>query len=172
MNAHMSNPERIEADARSGREDEFWGEVVSGDESLAAVYRLEPLTRISMVREGVPADLLSTLAKEMAMPREKLYATIGLARATANRKLQSGQRLSQDESERVLGMLRLVGQAEAIVAASGEPAGFDAAKWVAAWLDRPHPALGNQRPAAFMDTAEGRVLVSDLLAQMQSSAYA
>ena len=51
------------------------------------------------------------------------------------------------------------------------PEGFDAAKWVAAWLDRPQPALGGKRPAELMDTADGRSIVSDLVARMQSGAY-
>lgn len=154
------------------RDREFWVEVVSGEEPLGSVYALDPLRRITMVRTGVPADVLPTLSREMAMPREKLYATLGLARATANRKLQAGQRLNADESERVLGILRLVGQAEAIVNESGSAEGFDAPKWVAAWLDRPVAALDGRRPGDLMDTAEGRELVSNLLARMQSGAYA
>lgn len=154
------------------RDREFWGDVASGDERLGAVYRLDALHRIAMVRVGVPAAVLPMLAKAMSMPREKLYAMLGLARATANRKLQAGQRLSPDESERVLGLLRLVGQAEAIVSDSGPGEPFNAAAWIAAWLDRPIGALGGRRPGAFLDTGEGRELLSNLLARMQSGAYA
>jgi putative toxin-antitoxin system antitoxin component (TIGR02293 family) len=154
------------------RDRQFWGEVVSGEEPLGSVYALEPLRRVTMIRAGVPADVLPTLSREMGMPREKLYATLGLARATANRKLHAGQRLNADESERVLGILRLVGQAEAIVNESGSAAGFEAPRWLAAWLDRPVPALDGRRPGELMDTAEGRELVSNLLARMQSGAYA
>lgn len=154
------------------RDREFWGEVAAGDERLGAVYRLDALRRISMVRAGVPAAVLLTLAKAMSIPRERLYAMLGLARATANRKLQAGQRLSPDESERVLGLLRLIGQAEAIVSDAGEAEQFSAAAWVAAWLDRPLAALGGRRPGEFMDTGEGRELLSNLLASMQSGAYA
>lgn len=154
------------------RESATFGAVVAGERSLGSAYGFEPLTRVWLAREGVPAELLVTLAREMGMARDRLYSILGLARATANRKLQGGQRLSQDESERVLGLMRLIGQAEAIVAESGAPEGFDAPKWVAAWLDRPQPALGGQRPGELMDTAEGRAIVSDLLARMQTGAYA
>ena len=34
------------------------------------------------------------------------------------------------------------------------------------------PALGGERPVELMDTMEGQTLVSNLLAQMQSGAYA
>jgi uncharacterized protein (DUF2384 family) len=79
--------------------------------------------------------------------------------------------LSQDESERALGIARLIGLVEKIVGESGEPAGFDAARWTAAWLERPNNALGGKTPGDFMDTADGRALVAGLVAQMQSGAY-
>jgi uncharacterized protein (DUF2384 family) len=49
--------------------------------------------------------------------------------------------------------------------------GFSAARWVAEWLQRPHPALGGRRPGELMDTADGRELLTDLLARQQSGAY-
>ena len=58
-----------------------------------------------------------------------------------------------------------------MVTESGSPQGFDAAKWVAAWLDRPQSVLRGKRPAEMMDTADGRSVVSDLVARMQSGAY-
>lgn len=153
--------------------DEPWGAIDDGGDVVGdVVYRADPLIRIGWVRDGVPAEVLPAMSAAMAVPREVLYTTLGLARATVSRKLQAGQRLSSDESERVLGLLRLIGQANALVAESGRPEGFDAARWVARWLDRPLPALGGLRPADLMDTGEGRELVSNLLARMQSGAYA
>jgi uncharacterized protein (DUF2384 family) len=89
-----------------------------------------------------------------------------------DRKVRENKRLSPDESSRVLGMARLVGQVQAMVEESGRPEGFDAAAWVARWLDRPLPALAGQRPAELMDTAEGQGIVANLAARMQSGAYA
>jgi Protein of unknown function (DUF2384) len=66
----------------------------------------------------------------------------------------------------------LVHQVEKIVAESGNPEGFDAGQWLAAWMERSVPALGGKRPAEYMDTAEGRALISQLLAMTQSGAYA
>jgi uncharacterized protein (DUF2384 family) len=54
---------------------------------------------------------------------------------------------------------------------SGNPAGFDAAKWVTRWIDRPLPALGGQRPAELIATPDGRALVSDIVARMQTGTY-
>ena len=67
---------------------------------------------------------------------------------------------------------RLVGQVQQIVEESGNPEGFDASLWVAQFIDAPHPALGGRRPADLMRTDEGFRMVSTLIAQMQSGAYA
>ncbi len=76
------------------------------------------------------------------------------------------------DNSRVLGLAHLVEQVQAMVQQSGDPAGFDAAQWVAQWLEKPLPALGGKRPAEFMDSAEGLAIISNLVARMQSGAYA
>jgi putative toxin-antitoxin system antitoxin component (TIGR02293 family) len=144
----------------------------SGRAPLSTLYTFGPMEHIALVREGVPAAMLPVVASEMAITRDRLYRTIGVPRATMDRKIRSRQRLSPDESERLLGIARLVGQVEEMVRESGETDAFDAARWLAEWLETPLPALGGEPPASLMDTAEGRRIVSDLLSQMQSGAYA
>ena len=163
---------RPPSSARTGKRNKLWRDLLSRRLPLASLYPFDAIERVELVKEGVPAGLLVLISEDMAIPKDKLYATIGLARATVNRKLREQQVLSQDESERVLGIARLVGQVSTMVKESGNPEGFDAAKWVAAWLERPQPALGGKRPAELMDTADGRSIVSDLIARMQSGAYA
>ncbi|NUZ06147.1 DUF2384 domain-containing protein [Schlegelella sp. ID0723] len=136
------------------------------------VYQAGPMERIRLVKSGVPASALDAMARSMAVSKEKLVGTLGLPRATVDRKSRENKALSPDEGSRVLGMSRLVGQVQAMVQESGRPEGFDAATWVARWLERPLPALGGQRPAELMDTPEGQALVADLVARMQSAAYA
>lgn len=138
---------------------------------FASLYQAEAIERVTLVRAGLPASIIEELSEEMAIPRSKLYVMMGLPRATIERKVNNESVLNKDESEHVLGVARLVGQVETVVRESGDAAGFDAAKWTAAWLDRPHPALGGKRPAELMDTADGRGIVSDLIARMQSGAY-
>jgi putative toxin-antitoxin system antitoxin component (TIGR02293 family) len=135
------------------------------------VFRADPMERVRWVKNGVSARTVDAMAKRMAMPKERLVGTLGLARATVDRKARENKPLSTDEGSRVLGMARLVGQVQAMVEESGNPDGFDAAGWVARWLERPLPALGGQRPAELMDTPEGQSLVSDVVARMQSGAY-
>jgi putative toxin-antitoxin system antitoxin component (TIGR02293 family) len=143
----------------------------AGALSFIDVYRAEPLARVRMVKEGLPADYLDRLAKDMAVPKDRLLRGLGISPATVNRKARAAQPLSTEDSERALGLARLVGQVEAMVRESGNPEGFNAAQWVARWLERPIGALGGQRPASFMDTAEGQTIISNLLACAQSGTY-
>ena len=153
--------------------DQAAGRAGSGDLRVyREVFGYAALERIGLVKQGLPAHMLGTIADDMHVPRERLYQWCGIARTTANRKLNNGDTLSQDESERALGIIRLVGQVQHVVAQSGEIDGFDAARWTADWLDEPNAALGNRTPGEFMDTADGRDLVFALVAQMQSGAYA
>ena len=138
----------------------------------AALFRASKMERVKIVKKGVPARYTGVLAAGMHMSKDKFYSTVGLTRATVDRKVRINKRLNLDESERVIGIARLVGQAQSMMQESGDLKDFDSAKWLAGWLDRPLPALGGRRPGELMDTAEGRALVSDLLAQQQSGAYA
>ena len=143
-----------------------------GTYSFVDVFRAEPLARVQIIKAGLPAIFLDQLSREMNMPKERLLPALGIAQATVSRKVRESKPLSSDDSERALGMARLVGQVEAMVQESGDPENFKAAEWVAQWLEEPLAALGGQRPADLMDTAEGQAIVSNVLARMQSGAYA
>jgi putative toxin-antitoxin system antitoxin component (TIGR02293 family) len=139
---------------------------------FVSLYRIDPLENVRLVKLGVAPTVIARMSAGMGVTKDKLLTTLGLPRATIQRKEQKDQSLTADESSRVLGIGRLIGQTQAMVEASGDPRGFDAAVWVARWLDEPLPALGGQRPAELMDTAEGQAIVSNLLARSQSGAYA
>lgn len=139
---------------------------------LVEIYRADPMDRVTQVKAGVPAADFVVLASNLNMAKERLASTLGLARATVDRKIRDKKMLSPDESSRVLGMASLVGQVQSLVAESGRSEDFDAGAWVSHWLEQPVPALGGRRPAELMDTPEGQGIVSRLVAQMQSGAYA
>jgi putative toxin-antitoxin system antitoxin component (TIGR02293 family) len=128
--------------------------------------------RMDLVRHGVPAQAVAALADALDLSRDELTRELGLPRSTVERKLRDGGHLGQAESERILGVARLISQVRRVVWESGNPTGFDAPLWVAHWLRTPVPALGGRPPMQFMDTAEGRAVVFQLVEQMQSGAYA
>jgi len=137
-----------------------------------AVYRASPMERIAMIKRGVRATDAKHVIADLAIAQGPTLKALNLSQATVNKKAKQGQTLSPDESERVIGLARLVGQLEAIVQESGNAQGFDATAWMSRWLNEPLAALGGVRPIDLMDTMEGQSLVSTTLAQIQSGAYA
>ncbi|GAB2890955.1 hypothetical protein GCM10027093_27540 [Paraburkholderia jirisanensis] len=136
------------------------------------VYRADPAVRIFTIKSGVTADTFGRIARSMDLSKEQLGKTLGLPVTTVDRKVKSGEALTAEQGERLISVARLIGQVQTMVEQSGNPEGFDAAHWLGAWLDEPLPALGGDCPANLMDTAEGRSVVSNLLAMTQSGAYA
>ena len=135
-------------------------------------YTLAPLQAVDAIKAGMPARTLVSVAERMGITKERLFTTLGLPRATVDRKVRESKILTPVESSRVLGLARLVGQVQTLVEQSGDSEGFDAAQWVANWLEEPMPALQGRRPAEFMDTAEGQAIVANLVQRAQSGAYA
>ncbi|MDP3746717.1 MAG: DUF2384 domain-containing protein [Phenylobacterium sp.] len=136
------------------------------------LWRATPVERIELAKKGLGAAEAKHLIGALSLPSDDALAALRLPRATFNRKVATNQALSTAESERVIGMAKLVGQVEAMVEEMGDPTGFNASAWLSRWLKEPLPALGAVRPMDLMDTMEGQALVSSLLAQAGSGAYA
>lgn len=139
--------------------------------SYLSVYRASPLERIALIKKGIPAVEAKRLFVDLPIGQGVGFKALNLSTATVNKKAKQGDILSREESERVVGFAKLVGQLEAIIQESGDPAGFDARAWMARWLTEPLPAFGGARPADLIDTMEGQGLVSSVLAMLQSSSY-
>jgi putative toxin-antitoxin system antitoxin component (TIGR02293 family) len=135
-------------------------------------YQAPLANLVEMVKRGAPAGAIAQLAEHMRIPQKRLMDALGLSRASVKRKVAHGQPLTAPESSRVLGLARMIGQVQLMVHELGGPDQFDAAVWLAGWLEDSLPALGGRMPAEFMDTAEGQAMVTQLLAQMRSGAYA
>lgn len=141
--------------------------------SAALLADIDPLVRIDMARGGVPADTVEALARALGLPKEPLIEGLGLSRPTVDRKVRARATFSVAESERVLGLLQLVGLVTRMMEESGDPErrDFDVGRWLGAWLDAPNPALGGRRPLSLLDTGDGRTLVRQLLLSMQTGTY-
>jgi putative toxin-antitoxin system antitoxin component (TIGR02293 family) len=135
------------------------------------VYRASPLERIGMIKHGIPATEAKRVLAALGIGQGAALKALNLSTATVNKKAKQEHTLSPAESERVIGMARLVGQVEAMIQESGNPEGFDALAWMSRWLQEPLPSLGGARPMDLMDTMEGQALVSTTLAQIQGGAY-
>ncbi len=140
--------------------------------SYIEVFRATPVTRIALIKSGVSARQVKLLSEHLRLDQKVMYRALCLKTATINRKASQDECLATDDSERVVGLAKLVGQVEAIVEDSGSTEAFDAATWLSHWLREPLPALGGAKPIDFLDTIEGQSLVSRALSQIQTGAYA
>jgi len=136
------------------------------------LYQASAAEYAGVVRGKVPATHVDLIVDVTAVPKERLVRFLDLRPATIARKIREGEMLSTDQSERVLGLERLIGQVAVMVGDSGDSTGFDAARWVGDWLEQPIPALGGAKPADYMDTIEGQERVSRLLVQSQAGVFA
>jgi len=152
-------------------------------------------TQIDTVRRGLPARFLSAMSADMQVSKEQLFDWTNIARATANRKIAADVTLTVEESERAFCVAKLIGLVATMVGNNGEAGkqnankkknaktnadatlntaanAFDAAKWTANWLGEANHALGGAMPGEYLDTAEGRALVAQLITQIESGVYA
>lgn len=139
------------------------------------LYQTTPVERIGLIRNGVNAADFKTFVGTLDIQQEKVFTMLDIATATVNRKASRNESLSREDSEKVVGMAKLIGQVETMLAESGDPElthGFDAARWLTHWMEEPIPALGGASPSEYMDTIEGQEMISKLLAMMQTGAYA
>ena len=98
---------------------------------------------------------------------------LGVPKATAEKKAASGEVLSGSGGQAAIGMAKLLGVAQAIVANSTatDAQNFDSAAWLGQWLERPQAALGGRKPADLIDTPTGIEVVARLLGAIESGAY-
>jgi putative toxin-antitoxin system antitoxin component (TIGR02293 family) len=136
------------------------------------IFRASPFDRIEVIKAGVSARRVKYFIAQMHLDQHVMFDALNLKTATVNRKAARNELLSAEESERVMGLAKLVGQLEAMVEESGDSEGFDAPEWLSRWLREPLPALGGGMPIDLLDTMEGQALVSRALSQIQSGAYA
>lgn len=140
--------------------------------NFTRVYTAPSEEIIDAIHGGVSARQFKNIASKMHAPMEQFYKSLGIPKSTVERKASVDGPLTADQSERALGLARLIGQVENMVRESGDPAGFDAARWVWNWLNQPMPALGGKLPVTYMDTIEGQRIVANLISMSQSGAYA
>lgn len=141
-------------------------------DTYTMIRRAEPGFLVEVLRYGVSPEVFKRIAKDLGTDQKTFSRWTGVAIQSVHRKLQNDKPLSPSESERVLDVSKLIGEAQRIVDESGNPEGFDAAKWVGEWVQTPVPALGDRKPAELLDTAVGAQEVLKILQQSQSGAYA
>lgn len=165
-------PKKPAPKSRSAATRSSFGTFQPTEEGFVSLFKAPVLTQVEWVKNGVGARDAKAILARLRVPQGEALTALHIPVATVNRKAKTNAPLSPAEGERVLGLGRLLGQVQTMVEESGNAEAFDAAAWLSAWMSAPVPALGGARPLDLMDTMTGQALVSQLLAQMQSGAYA
>jgi uncharacterized protein (DUF2384 family) len=132
--------------------------------SYGVFWQVLPKERCRIVEEGLRLSVVTHLAERMAVTQLELTEWLGISAEFFGHLVRGERSLPPTPSERILGLLRLVGQIEtAVQEESGDQKSFNAPRWMAAWLVQPTSALGGRRPAEFVAMADGREMLSDLL---------
>jgi len=143
------------------------------DDFVTNVHAADPLQLIETERRGVAGAFVKDLAKRMEIPAQRMFDILGVPKATAEKKVATGELLSGNGGRAALGMAKLLGIANEIVENSTAPEAkdFDTARWLGQWLEKPQPALGGRRPSELIDTPTGLDVVARLLGAIESGAY-
>lgn len=143
------------------------------DAYVRAVARATPMQIVEIERQGVLGAFIKDLSKRMQVPTSRIFNILGVPKATAEKKAAAGELVSGSGGQAAVGMIKLLGIAQAIVENSTavEAKHFDAARWLGQWIERPQPALGGRKPADLIDTPTGVEVVARLLGSIESGAY-
>jgi putative toxin-antitoxin system antitoxin component (TIGR02293 family) len=143
------------------------------DDYVRRVASATPMQLVQMERIGVVGSLIKDLSKRMEIPSTRIFRIIGIPKATAEKKASAKEMVAGRGGQAAIGVLRLLGIAQEIVrdSTATEAQGFDAAKWLGQWIERPQPSLGGRKPADLLDTPTGVEIVARLLGSIQSGAF-
>lgn len=143
------------------------------DAYVRRVSGATPMQLVLTERAGVDARLIKDLARRMEIPASRMFAILGVPKATAEKKVAAGERVAGQGGQAAIGMIRLLGIAQDMAAAStaAEARGFDATCWLGRWIEVPQPALGGRKPAELLDTPTGVEIVARLLGSIGSGAW-
>lgn len=143
------------------------------DAYLKQVHEATPMQMVEIERLGVAGEFITDLSKRMELPSSRVFAMLRIPSATAARKSVAGAVVDGRAGLAIIGVIKLLGIAQAIVqdSTASEAKNFDTVKWLGQWIERPQPALGGRKPADYLDTPTGVEIVAQLLGAMQSGAY-
>jgi putative toxin-antitoxin system antitoxin component (TIGR02293 family) len=117
-----------------------------------------------LVLKGLPAGAMAGLVASLeSLGFRSVLSALGVSeRSFARRKASPRTRLPSDESGRLWQFAGVVAQATRV---------FGSKEDAEAWLERPAPSLGNQRPIDLLRTPPGVELVKQVLTRIEYGVY-
>jgi len=115
---------------------------------------------LDIVEGQLPISSISRLIS-LGITRSEIDALVIPLRTLQHRRSRR-EKLTIDESDRVLRIARLLSQAESL---------YESRERALAWLRRPHPRLRNRAPLAMSKTDTGSRIVEELLVQIDEGMF-
>jgi putative toxin-antitoxin system antitoxin component (TIGR02293 family) len=115
---------------------------------------------LEMVEQQLPTSSINRLLA-LGLTRSELDALV-IPQRTLQHRRSRREKLSIEESDRVLRVTRLLSQAESV---------YGSRERALAWLRRPHPQLSNRTPLEMSRTDTGSRIVEELLVQIDEGMF-
>lgn len=113
-----------------------------------------------MVERRLPTSAINRLLT-LGITRAEVDAIVVPLRTLQHRRSRR-EKLTVEESDRVLRMLRALSHAESV---------YGSRERALAWLRRPHPRLGQRTPSELLKTDAGSRIVEELLVQIDEGMF-
>ena len=149
----------------------FFRDVVARKLPLTALAPPDPVQQMHVITGGMPVGVIELFSDDMGPSKERVYDVLGINRTTATRLKKADAVLATEPAERAVCVAGLIARAQQMMAGTKNTT-FDAAAYIGRWLKAAHPALGGKAPEQFLATGVGRQLITRLLSQQASGAYA
>ncbi len=127
---------------------------------------------IRLVKQGFHPSYLVNFAKNAAISRDRIYLMLGLSRSTIEKKIKDNELLNLAQSERVLGLYKLVSKLSNMLPEKCDSGMPTVCAILMEWLEAPMPALNGKAPFKFMDISDGQNMVLNLLDKIETGTYA
>ena len=137
-------------------------ESLLGGRSLPRAKRRSALDWIDVLRKGMPAAAIASLARALHLSQTDLATTLGIPERTLARRKREGV-LNSDESAKLLRLARVVERANHV---------FEDFEAALAWLKSPNAALRGAAPLSLLDTDIGAENVLDTLGRIEHGVFA
>ena len=136
-------------------------EALGGSKSLQREIKTSS-ELVRLTRDGLPADILVSLARELNFDRGTLARVIGIPQRTLSRRLSAHKRLSPEESDRAVRFARLLAMTIDTLGSKEK---------AAHWLQSLNRALDGRTPLELLDTDAGTQSVETILGRIAYGVY-
>lgn len=119
--------------------------------------------RVLVVHDGLQSLIMEEAAQALAVPKATLFGAIGVPVSTMSRRLQSGARLSLDESDKVDRVAQAFKRAIDV---------FGQEQMAREWMSTRLLALGDRTPLELLDSSAGYQMVLNTIGRIAYGAPA